>query len=123
MGNRIFTLLLALCLTACLLITAQATTISASVTLAGQTLTISGYDKPTYFANTDDKTPSAKNWNAKLVWPEGDEVPTLFLKNFTVKDSKQTGILIPAGQPMRIVITKDSLINANYGNLNAPQKC
>lgn len=125
MRNRFFSLLLALCLAACLLpVTAMAGTVSASVTVAGITLTVKAYNSPAYFVNTETeqsdaaaKAPDAENWNAKLIWNNGEDAPTLYLKGFTVDDPKQTAIAIPAGQPMRIIISEDSRIKAQFGIL------
>lgn len=131
MKKKILGLLLGLCMAASLFITAKADAPTASVTLAGKTLTVNTYDSPAYTANTnaerlDSKgnkftaviqeiTGDGNNWNAKLVWNSGDSVPTLYLKNFIVdeyneqtslwKDTTTTAILIPPGQPTKIVIT------------------
>lgn len=131
MKKAILCLLLGLCMAASLFITAKADTPTASVTLAGKTLTVNAYDSPAYTANTNadrldtkgnkftaviqEITGDGNNWNAKLVWNSGDSVPTLYLKNFIVdeyneqtslwKDTTTTAIVIPAGQPTKIVIT------------------
>ena len=115
MQNRILSLLLTLCLAVCLPINANAATVSASVTLAGHTLSVKAHNSPAYFTNAKDTHPNAENWNAKLIWNSGEDLPTLHLKGFAVNDAKQTGIGIPAGQPMRIVIAADSQINAQFG--------
>jgi len=143
MRNRILSLLLALWLSACLLpINARATAVSASVTLAGNTLTVKAYDTPAYSVNTETEltdtesnkftavtqalTTDSTNWNAKFVWHAGDEFPTLYLNGFTVdeyneetakwKDSSTTAVSIPAGQPMRILITgENSQIKTRFG--------
>lgn len=125
MRNRILITLLVLCLAACLLPNyASAATVSASVTLAGTPLEIKGYDAPAYFANphteqsnTNTNPPHAENWNAKLIWHSGEDFPTIYLKGLVVDNSKQTGIVIPVGQPMRIIIREDSQINAKFGIL------
>ena len=117
MRNRILSVLLTLCLAVCFPINAKAATVSASVTLAGQTLTIKAHDTPAYFTDVKDAKPDAENWTAKLIWNSGEDFPTLYLKGFAVDDAKQTGIAIPAGQPMRIVINKSSQIKANFGIL------
>lgn len=117
MRKRIFSLLPVLCCMLCLLLYAKADTPSASVTLAGSTLTVSQYDTAAYFANqqTDESKADAENWNAKLIWNTGEDFPTLYLKGFAVNDPSQTGIAIPAGQAMRIVISESSQIDAMFG--------
>jgi len=115
MGNKIIRLLLLLCLTACLSVNTNAATASASVTLAGSTLEIKNYDTPVYYANAATEDPGEENWNAKLIWHADEDLPTLYLKGFSADDPTQTAIVIPAGQPMRIVITGNSQINAQFG--------
>ena len=86
-------------------------------------------------------TTDAENWNAKFVWNTGDTAPTLYLKGFKFDDynaesgkwkaryqadredpdkkdaaTNGTGISVPAGQPLNIVITgEDSLIQTRFG--------
>ena len=117
MRNKFICLLLSLCLAVCLPINVKADAVSASVTLAGQTLTVTTQDAPAYFTNVKDEKPNTENWSAKLIWNTGEDLPTLYLKGFSADDAKQTGIVIPAGQPMRIVISEDSQIKANFGIL------
>lgn len=142
MKNKFISLLLSLCMAACLSINAKADAPSASVTLAGKTLAVKAYDTPAYSVNTNAERLDAKgnkftaviqeiggdanNWNAKFVWHSGDTVPTLYLKNFIVdeyneqtsqwKDTKTTAIAIPAGQPTKIVIAGEaSQLKTRFG--------
>ena len=101
--KKTLSLVLAICLTICLLpVAAMADTVTASVNVGGKTLKITGYDAPAYSVNTpaevldieDNKftaigqtvTTDAENWNAKFVWNTGDTVPTLYLKGFKVDE-------------------------------------
>ena len=141
MKRNILGLLLSLCIAACLSITARADAVSASVTLAGKTLTVNTYDSPAYSVNinaectdskgnkftavTQDIGGDTNNWNARLIWHSGDSVPTLYLKNFVVdeyneqtsqwRNTSTTAIAIPTGQPMKMVIMGDSQIKARHG--------
>lgn len=138
MKNKIFSLLTVICLAACLLpAIARAATVSASVTLAGNTLKVSGYDTPAYSVNADVELSGitfttqtlggdAKNWNAKLIWNSGEDMPTVYLQGFIVDEydeetakwqkSSTTAIAIPPDQPTRIVITgEDSRIKTPFG--------
>ena len=88
-------------------------------------------------------TTDAENWNAKFVWNTGDSVPTLYLKDLIIDEYNEetqkwqaryqgadsrldpekkdqatytTGITIPAGQAVKIVITgSSSQIKARFG--------
>ena len=142
MKRTLIGILLTVSLVAGLLPTnAKAATVSASVTLAGQTLTVSTYDTPAYSVNADTEITDtagnkftaitqalgsdAEKWNAKFVWHAGDAFPTLYLKGFIVdeyneenakwKDTTTTAISIPAGQPMRIIIGENSHIKTRFG--------
>lgn len=143
MKNKILGLLLSLCMAASFLpVSAMADTVSASVTLAGKTLTVKAHNTPAYSVNTNTElldsggnkftaitqelTGDADNWNAKLVWNADDTAPTLYLKSFIVdeyneqtskwRDSSTTAISIPAGQPTKIVITGgNSQIKTPFG--------
>lgn len=120
MKKRVFSLLLILCLVTCQLPIKAAAAVSASVTLAGNTLEIKKHDTPAYFVNADAAQPDAdakESWNAQLIWHKDDTLPTLYLKSFVVDDPKQTGIFIPAGQPMRIIIRENSQVKAKFGIL------
>lgn len=141
MKKKILGLLLSLCMAASLSITAKADTVSATVSLAGKALAVSGYDAPAYSVNanaacadikgnkftavTQEIGGDANNWNAKLLWHSGDAIPTLYLKNFIVdeyneqtsqwRNTSTTAIAIPAGQAMKIVIAGNSQIKTRHG--------
>ena len=120
MRNKIFSLLMVLCLATCQLPIKAAAAVSAAVALAGNTLEVKKHDTPAYFVNTDAAQPDTdaeENWNAKLIWNKSEDIPTLYLRGFAVDDSEQTGIFIPAGQPMRIVISENSQVKAKFGIL------
>ena len=126
MRKRIQNLLLAFCLAIYILpISTRAATVSASVTLAGKTLKVSGYNTPAYWANNDGEA-SAEKWNAKLICNSGEEIPTLYLNGFVIdeynddtaiwQNTSTTAIAIPSDQPTRIVITgEDSQISTPFG--------
>ena len=141
MKNKFITLLLSLCMVATLCINAKADNVSASVILAGQTLSVKAYDTAAYSVNTNVEAKDSSgnkftavtqktggdsgNWNAKLIWNTGDATPTLYLKNFIVdnyneqtqkwKDTKTIPIDLPAGQPMKVVISGNSQIKSRFG--------
>ena len=100
MRKRVFTLLLALCLTLCLLpFSALADGVLASVKLGSYECKLTAYDTPVYTVNNAKEVydtegnlftaytqtatgANEENWNAKFEWKTGEAGPTLTLKGF-----------------------------------------